>query len=102
MLPVADAVLSFWFTHFPVVDGRLFLRNDRCDEAIVCNNSVTDVAALTSLVHEMRALPRSLVSEARDRELEQMQARLPLLPTNANATRLMPGEGPCHFQNFHL
>jgi hypothetical protein len=96
MLPVLDAVLEFWFSHFPIVDGRLFLLNDRCDEAIVCNNSVTDVAALTSLVHEMRTLPRSLVTVARDQQLAQMQAQLPHLPMNANRTRLMPGDGPCH------
>ena len=32
MMPIADAVLDFWFSHFPVVEGRLLLRNDRCDE----------------------------------------------------------------------
>jgi hypothetical protein len=97
MLPIADAVLEFWYSYFPIVDGKLFLKNDRCDEAVVCNNSVTDVAALTSLVHGLRVLPPSIVSAVRDQQLAQMQAQLPALPTNANRTRLVPGDGPCHF-----
>jgi hypothetical protein len=84
LLPLADEVLTFYYVHWPVVNGTLLLKDAKGGESFPnCTNPAPDIAGLTALLGGMLAhLPPTLLPAASRARYETMQKQLPVLPRN--------------------
>ena len=81
LLPIARAVLTFYFTNWEVVSGKLFLDNLYSGERDWnVDNPTADVAGLRKMLAGLLALPNTLTTAEERADWTTKQGQLPAIP----------------------
>jgi hypothetical protein len=96
LLPIANAILTFFDQHFPHASGKLVLDPDNAIEMYwKVHNPAPDIAGLHAVLARLIALPGDLVDEATRANWRRIQTELPDLPVGVVDGKkvILPYEG---------